>query len=234
MRHRIRLVVVVLLAASACGDDPEGVNAGDQDIPVVEVFFTGIGAADASADVRMAESIAALESARGQAPARSPIRFDLLSVGLFDRLKPADNASRFVYATFRVQDLANDLTAGRDITLVPIATTQTLESTSIRTLLSNNGIAEPGVAGRIHPTGIPRIDSDGRFVLDSARVIRQLTETRLASVQRPAGVINIFPTGFALRQGSVITFAFSLPLLGRTENPHTFSVILLIVRHAAE
>jgi hypothetical protein len=230
-----RIVAFIVLVASACDadGDPQVVIVDEPDVQVAEVSFTGIGTADASASVRLADNIGALESSNVQATSTT-IRFELLSVGHLDRFKPAEDPRRFVYATFRAQDLAGDLTAADNVTFVPVATTQTLESTSVRTLLTNNGIATTGLVGRIAPSGIPRITSDGLFVLDSASVTRRLSETRLAAISRPTGVTNVFPTGFALRQGSVITFGFSLPLLGRPENPHTFSVVMLIVKGTVE
>ncbi|HEX6039638.1 leishmanolysin-related zinc metalloendopeptidase [Longimicrobium sp.] len=236
----------LVLGTMACADDAARPTLPPDPAPtpvslgVAEVTITGLGTSEVRSSIRP------VDGASGPSTALNPVStipvLEFVSSGTFvDGVRGA-GGQRYVTASYRVRN-----NAGRslsNLTWLLVGRSNAIPGSPFSSLLRFDGTAaDPAIAGTIAPTGAvaPRSDLDGLRSLQPD-VLQVFTEAEVAAITRPAGVLEVFPSGFVVRNASteatsrtlpaatsvnqfdgVVTFSFRVPLQA-TSSADVFSV----------
>jgi hypothetical protein len=263
------------LALSACADEtpfspkPPAEVSAPTALGIMEITISGIGSSEMSAsaaavapgrslpkgvnfDLIPVEGIAGDPGAG--TPAEGGIQLVPLSTGSFTEGTRDNNGVRYIWATYRVRNATTKGTAyevaRRNLTFLAIRDGQTINGTAISELRRFDGSeAASGMATGILPTGaVHRDPGTGEIVSTGPDVLQLLKETEVEAIDAPAGVTDIFPYGFVVRNASdnttralpadpaldqfdgIVTFAFKVPLqASAADDPFTISFRALAV-----
>jgi hypothetical protein len=262
---RAFLAAVILLVACDSRrpvgpvDDPpanDGPGSGRQPFGVVEITISGVGTPE------MRASVSAPASTRpdGVSMSLSPvtggsddgsIQLEPLSVGTFTEGKRGIDGARYLYTTFRVRNASSDstpyTTPRNNLTFVAVQTGGTIGATAVARLDRFDGTpADTAIARFVVPTGAVALGETMQMKSLHPDVLQVYTEDAVAAITAPAGVVNVFPYGFVVRNASsqnsrtlpaspgpnqfdgVVTFAFRLPLQADAESdPFSISMMFL-------
>lgn len=223
-------------------------------VGIAEVVFRDIGAMSVSATMRVATTVTELERLRvmaGSTGALDAIRFEGIAAGMFDYTPRNAPAERFFRGTFGIRNLRRDSAlfapARENLSFVPVATSQTLAHTPVRSFMKDDGApAMDSLARRLTPTALSVVNADGQLVDVAANVWRPLSTEDERNTATLAGASELFPYAFVVRrlaaglttgasetQGpfdGVVTFSYRMPQAASArENPSALSVLFLIV-----
>jgi hypothetical protein len=210
-------------------------------VGLVEITLSGIGtaemAATASFPLELAPNLGGASAALVPLPAGATggIQLEPVSTASFTEGSRTQNGQRYLQATFRVRNAAQNGTAydvaRNNVTFIAVGTASTIPGTPVSQLLRFDGTpADPTIATHVVPTGAPRLDNSLGMTSQYADVLQVLTEAEVAAITLPASVTNSFPYGFIARNprsttnrvlaanpepnrfDGLVTFAFRVPL----------------------
>lgn len=135
---------------------------------------------------------------------RGGIQLESLSNGSFTLGQRGAGGMRYLYATFRVRNAAQNGTpyasARNNLTLVAASTPSTIGETALGNLTRFDGsAADPAIAPTILPTHAMTLDrlNDRPTPLNGAEDLQVFAEQEVSAV--PAGAVRLFPYGFVVR-----------------------------------
>jgi hypothetical protein len=199
---------LVALAAAACTQDRTLTGSTPTDpspkptpkvVGVYDITITGIGTDQMTATATPTR----LPTPAGVSPVLTPITSGLVleavSTGSFSDGSRTGGGERYLTSTFRVRNS----TAGSlaNVTFMMASTASSISGTPISVLRKfDNTNADPSIAPLIAPTGAVTLGSDLTTILSPyPDVLQVYTEAEAATISPPAGVTNIFPYGFIVR-----------------------------------
>lgn len=266
------LLLGATLTASGCTDIPtrpgtEPPLAEPAGFGLLEITLSGITSAHGmSAAARSIAPGPASRRQAGGAPGRAllslepleeddrnGLQLEQVAVASFTYGERGNGGQRYLSATFRVRNASADsvpyATRAHNVTLVAVATDGTIGETPVARMRRFDGTAAPAVlAAELRPTGAVAIDGEGRLTTQTTDVLQAFTEAEVADLAGAAGLDNVFPYGFMVRNprrlvdrrldaspapdqfDGVVTLAFRVPLADDpADDPFEISVMMLAV-----
>jgi hypothetical protein len=210
----------------------------------------GASAADPGASFAVSRPSNSDETGNGS------IQIELVSTGSFTDGDRQSGGYRYLYATYRVRNAQQDGspydTPRRNLTFYAVNTESTIGHTAISKLKRFDGSpADPALAAQLIPTGAVARDLAGKIVSLGPDVLQVITEDEAAQLLdnvAPAGIQDVFPYGFVVRNPNdrasrtlpanpaedrfdgIVTFAYKVPLQANpADDPFTVSLLFLAV-----
>jgi hypothetical protein len=225
-----------LLVSAACVDDAtRGTLPAPAPPPaalgVYEITITGIGTDQMTTTVTPVRPATPHGVSAALTPVTSGLVLEAVNSGSFSDGTRTGGGQRYLVSTFNVRNA----TAGAlgNVTFLMASTAATIAGTPVSVLRKyDNTAADPAIASGIAPTGAVALGTDLVSMLAPyPDVLQVFTEAEVAAITPPAGVTNIFPYGFVVRNrdasanrtlpsaaasakqyDGVFTVAFRLPL----------------------
>jgi hypothetical protein len=218
--NRRSAVLPLLIVAAACTErispttppvtepPPE---PGPTPVGVYRIAVTGIGTDQLSSTVTPSDPPTG-EIRSALANAGTGIVFEAVSSSSFTEGSRTGGGQRYVSFTYRVRN--NTGVALNNVTVLLVSRAGTVAGTSLSTMRRFDGTAaDPAIAPLVVPTGVVALGGD--LVTMQALypdVIQALTEAEVAAIAPPAGVTNIFPVGYVVRnKGTSANRALPVP-----------------------
>jgi len=195
------------LALGGCAHDTTAPSSGEMPprhlvpLGLYEVTITGIGRGEVRATVRPVSPGHPGGASATLTPVGSGLVFEQIASATFTEGSPNAGGQRYNTTTFRVRNG----TAGAlsNLTMIPASTSASIAGTPFTAASFkrfDGSAANSAIATSIVPAGAVAMRSDGvtmegRFP-DALQVF---TEAEIAAITPPAGVTNVFPYGFVIR-----------------------------------
>jgi hypothetical protein len=266
------VLLALTLTASGCADIPtrpgmEPPLPEPASFGVLEITLSGLTSANGMKAA--ARSVAPVPTAPRQAGGaqgralwsldpleagdRRGLQLEPIAVASFTYGERGNGGQRYLSATFRVRNASADSVAyaapANNVTLVAVATDATIGETPVSRMRRFDGTPAPAaLAAGLRPTGAVAIDGEGRLTTQTADVLQAFTEAEVADLAAAAGLGNVFPYGFMVRNprrpidrrldanpaddqfNGVVTLAFRVPLADDpADDPFEISVMMLAV-----
>lgn len=236
------------------GPEPSAPALPRRVVGIAEVTFRDIGAMNVSATIHVAKTVAELEQLRataGNAGSLESLRFETIAAGMFDYTPRGAPAERFFRGTFGLRNTRSDsvlfVPERENLSFVPVATSQTLANTPVRSFLKEDGTpAAESLARQLAPTALSVVNADGQLVAIETNVWRSVSEDDERNTGTLAGTTERFPYAFVVRRlapglttgasategpfDGVVTFSYRIPQASAArDNPSAVSVLFLLI-----
>jgi hypothetical protein len=257
MRRWLLLLSPAVLLVGSCRDDPTGVSDPGASVPpaltpvgLVKVTISGFG--DDPADATATSGARILSApANFNGTGTGDIQLERASLGSFTEGTRGVDGVRYVYATFRVRNAQSNgatyETPRTNLTFVAVGTSATLDGSPVAAISRFDGTATAaGLGAKVVPTGAVLLDDSLKMRGAFPDVLQVFTESEVAAISRPAGVTDVFPYGFVVRNPNSgadrtlpanpqanefdgqVTFAFRIPLQA-TVQQDAYSITLMFM-----
>jgi hypothetical protein len=212
-------LVLLACAAAACADERAPTTTPPPDpgetkppkvLGLYEITISGIGSDQLSATAIPVRPVGGGDGPSAALnPVASGVALEAASTSVFtEGVRPtaaSPNSSQiYVTATFRVRNAtAGPLT---NVTFIMASSAASISGTPISVLRKyDNSAAPASIATKVVPTGFVSIGSDlVTMTSPYPDVLQVFTEAEVAAIPLPAGVTNIFPYGFTVRNKSTV------------------------------
>jgi len=201
-------LLLLAFAAAACTEDraptvtpptDPGTPPPPRVIGLYEITITGIGSDEMTATAKPVRTPTGSGVSAALNTVSSGLILESVYSGSFSDGTRAAGGLRYLTSTFRVRNS----TAGplSNVTYIMAGNASTLPGTAITQLRKFDGTnADPSIGLQVTPTGVTNLGSD-LVSLQSPYpdVLQAFTEAEVAAITPPAGVTNVFPYGFVVR-----------------------------------
>lgn len=266
-------VLALALTTFACGDDPtrpstepDPTTSAPGTLGLMEITLTGVtsdGAMTASARSVMPgaatrasdglQDVALYSLDQLEEGTQTGIQLEAIATASFTRGERGDDGQRYFSAMFAVRNASADgiayTSAVNNVTLVAVASDATISETPVTRLRRFDGTDAPAaLATEVRPTGAVSIDGTGALSVQTTDVFQAFIETEAADLALAAGLDNVFPYGFIVRNPArrfdrrlaanpaadqfdgVVTLAFRVPLAADpADDAYEISILMLAV-----
>lgn len=248
---------LLALSLSACTDRPDPLTPGEEPetpptapkpVGVYQIEVTGLSTGEMSSNFIPIDPSGPAGISASLNNAGNGIVFEQVGATALTEGARGAGGHRYVTFTYRVR---NSTGAPLDnLTIMLVERAGTVPGTALSSLRRFDGAAaDPAVAPLVVPTGAVSIGSD-LTTLNALYpdVIQVFTEAEIAGITPPAGVTNIFPVGFVVRNRTtnanralphtadanqfdgVLSLSFRLPLQASSaQDVHSFFFQILAV-----
>ncbi|HEU4560603.1 MAG TPA: leishmanolysin-related zinc metalloendopeptidase [Longimicrobium sp.] len=222
-----------LVLAAACGSDagrttlpvPPAPKAPALPLGVYDVTITGIGTGEMRATAKPVQAARPDGPAGVLTVAPTSLVLEQASSGSFTEGSRTAGGQRYLWINLRVRNASG--TPLNNLVFLASSTATTIAGTPIVSIKRFDGAdADPAIASQIAPTGAVALRADGANMQSLyPDVLQVLTEAEAASFTPPAGVTNVFPYGYVVRNAVSNVPSRSLP---STSQPNQFDGVLTI------
>jgi hypothetical protein len=224
----------LLIGTAACTDRPDPLVPGEEpEVPptaptpvgVYEIAVTGLGTGEMSSQFNaIAPSTPGINATLNNAG--TGLVFEQVASSSFTEGNRGEGGQRYISFTYRVR---NGTGVPLDnLTILLVERAGTVPGTALSSLRRFDGTAaSSSIAPQVVPTGSVAIGSDLTTMHALyPDVLQVLSEAEVAAISPPAGVTNIFPVGYVVRNRN--TNANRTLPVPSSSNPHQYDGVLTL------